>query len=97
MFYSAIVNNVLRHCHSWLARQYFDGFYRKGSSKKSTLQEFMSIHEIRLHAYYKQEIPFKKDICLLQFEEPQYKDTVSLVYNWNTEGVPRIFCMCWMI
>ena len=22
LFYSAIVNKVLRHCHSWLARQY---------------------------------------------------------------------------
>ena len=22
MFYLAIVNKILRHCHSWLARQY---------------------------------------------------------------------------
>ena len=57
----------------------------------------MNIHEIRWHAYCKQELSFKKDIYLLQVEELeeelQDKDTVSVMYNLNTAGASRIFCM----
>ena len=32
MFYLTIVNKILRHCHSWLARQYLECFSPQNSS-----------------------------------------------------------------
>ena len=38
MFYLAIVNKILRHCHSWLARQYLYFYLFQTIGKQSQLK-----------------------------------------------------------